>query len=728
MINSRCIEILKLVIAQDQVKPGDLATSFNVTYRTILSDLNTIDEFLKEHWFNPLIRSKTKGLLHTLSAVDCERLSDLIRSLQPYDYFMSKDERKMRIVLQLFKTDNPITLEKLAETLMVSRTTIVKDLSSVEEWLLQKHMKLVKKTNRGVYVEGEERFKRRAVMELLLADANKDNIAKLVKDFSLTLSELNPEIASMIGDLFDAKKVEFLKMSVHQLEKQLDIQFTDISFSTLIIHIGVTIERLKTGNIGDYVVPDATGLQKLREFDVVSEMCDDIATYFGIAFPEPEVVNMMLYILCTSIHRDARQEQSAASLRPIEVICHDLILQVELSLGYKFGGFEKLFNDLLLHLIPTIHRVQFDMQLIDPFAADIQKKYANLFACVKRACLSIDSFTGKKIIDEEIAYITLHFCAAVERQMNNQSHKIRVVTVCSSGIGTARILESRLRSQFPNLEIVETLSYQAFLQRTMLDIDLIVSTIYLDQTPIPYLQVNPLLTEEDCANLNALLDSKSSSSSDQRLKYDHVMEIVAKHCLITDEKGLRAELQSLFQLQLHLESEDVPINEDEPAQEMPDRAPSLSELLTTGTIKLQASYSDWRGAVREGANMLLEQNVILPRYVDALLKSCERTGPLGPYCVISPAIAMPHAKPSDGVIKTCMSLITLYKPISFGHNKFDPVRLIIIFASSDGHNHLPALKELTGILMDKDKLERLLQTYRIETALELIKSVKDETF
>lgn len=145
MINFRCIEILKIIISQDPVKPGELAVTFNVTYRTILSDLNTIDAFLKEHWFSPLIRSKTKGLLHTLSAGDCERLSDLIRSLQPYDYFMSKDERKMRIVLQLFKTDNPITLEKLAEILMVSRTTIVKDLSSVEEWLLQKQMKLVKK-------------------------------------------------------------------------------------------------------------------------------------------------------------------------------------------------------------------------------------------------------------------------------------------------------------------------------------------------------------------------------------------------------------------------------------------------------------------------------------------------------------------------------------------------------------------------------------------------------
>src|SRR5699024_651188 len=60
----------------------------------------------------------------------------------------------------------------------------------------------------------------------------------------------------------------------------------------------------------------------------------------------------------------------------------------------------------------------------------------------------------------------------------------------------------------------------------------------------------------------------------------------------------------------------------------------------------------------------------------------------GPYMVIDEGIAMPHAKPSDGVNRPGFSFVKLKTPISFGHKRHDPVSIIICLATMNAHIHL----------------------------------------
>lgn len=79
----------------------------------------------------------------------------------------------------------------------------------------------------------------------------------------------------------------------------------------------------------------------------------------------------------------------------------------------------------------------------------------------------------------------------------------------------------------------------------------------------------------------------------------------------------------------------------------------LEELLTEKTIKLNVEAKDWEEAVRKGGAILVENDLAEPRYVDAMVKLVKENGP---YIVIAPDIAMPHARPEDGVKQACMSL------------------------------------------------------------------------
>jgi PTS system ascorbate-specific IIA component len=80
---------------------------------------------------------------------------------------------------------------------------------------------------------------------------------------------------------------------------------------------------------------------------------------------------------------------------------------------------------------------------------------------------------------------------------------------------------------------------------------------------------------------------------------------------------------------------------------------------------------------------------------------------LGPYCVIAPGIALLHARPEDGVIRSCLGLVTLEKPVVFGHSTNDPVDLAFVLGALDKQNHIRALAQLAEYLSQETFLNGL---------------------
>jgi PTS system ascorbate-specific IIA component len=144
---------------------------------------------------------------------------------------------------------------------------------------------------------------------------------------------------------------------------------------------------------------------------------------------------------------------------------------------------------------------------------------------------------------------------------------------------------------------------------------------------------------------------------------------------------------------------------------------TLRDLLTEKTIELQATAADWKEAVRIGGNLLVEAGAVTPEYVDAMISFTEE---LGPYVVIAPGLAIPHARPDAGVIEVGFSLVTLATPVAFGMPENDPVEVLFSFGAPDSEAHVEALREVAMLCSDRAKFQAIREAEQIEEIFELL--------
>lgn len=143
----------------------------------------------------------------------------------------------------------------------------------------------------------------------------------------------------------------------------------------------------------------------------------------------------------------------------------------------------------------------------------------------------------------------------------------------------------------------------------------------------------------------------------------------------------------------------------------------LSEMLNKKTIALNIEVKDWKEAVRISGNLLVKIGAVKESYIPAMI---EMVLSFGSYIVIAPGVALPHARPEDGVIKPCMSLITLKTPVDFGNAHNDPVSLVIAFGTIDHDAHVKALSKLARIIGDRGKVEALINAESVEQVDEIL--------
>ncbi|TAN31764.1 PTS sugar transporter subunit IIA [bacterium] len=146
-------------------------------------------------------------------------------------------------------------------------------------------------------------------------------------------------------------------------------------------------------------------------------------------------------------------------------------------------------------------------------------------------------------------------------------------------------------------------------------------------------------------------------------------------------------------------------------------ADGLMDLLTERTIRLRAHASTPNEVIDDAASLLIAEGGIEDRYVKAMKASLAVNGP---YMVIVPGVVLLHARPGDGAVKLCMSLITLDPGIAFGNPDNDPVTVAIAFAAADNHSHLNALARLTTLLSNEAAMAALREAHTVEQALAAI--------
>lgn len=134
-------------------------------------------------------------------------------------------------------------------------------------------------------------------------------------------------------------------------------------------------------------------------------------------------------------------------------------------------------------------------------------------------------------------------------------------------------------------------------------------------------------------------------------------------------------------------------------------------------VTFHAEASDAEEAIRISGDLLMKGGYATKEYKEAMIASYKQNGP---YFVIAPGIAIPHARPEDGALASAVSFVQLATPVEFGSQPNDPVKFIFGLSAADGEEHVRTIQKIVKFLKAENNMEQLnnIQTYE---ELELLK-------
>lgn len=123
-------------------------------------------------------------------------------------------------------------------------------------------------------------------------------------------------------------------------------------------------------------------------------------------------------------------------------------------------------------------------------------------------------------------------------------------------------------------------------------------------------------------------------------------------------------------------------------------------------VQAQREAKDWRQAVEIAARPLITFGAAQPGYVAGII---DNTQNWGPYYLIAPGIALPHARPEQGANRNQVSITTLKTPVAFGHEECDPVWLLLCVSATDANAHILTIQRISQFIDSPGRLAAVRQ-------------------
>lgn len=146
-------------------------------------------------------------------------------------------------------------------------------------------------------------------------------------------------------------------------------------------------------------------------------------------------------------------------------------------------------------------------------------------------------------------------------------------------------------------------------------------------------------------------------------------------------------------------------------------------LLSQKTIRFKAVVANWQEAVKIGTNLLEASASVTKQYYTEILNSVDK---LGPYFVIAPGIAMPHARPEGGVLANGFALVTLKTPVNFGDKDNDPVDILLTLAAVDAKTqNEKAIVQVIDLFDNNENIRKLRSANSLEDLANIFKQQEE---
>ncbi|MBI5975899.1 BglG family transcription antiterminator [Staphylococcus canis] len=470
----------------------DIAQHLGISSRTVHRELKSIEKSLLSLGIS-ILREKNKGISIQGSPSSVAELKQLISTNTPID--LTIEEQKVILLYALIQANEPLKQLGLASEIGTSLQQLSKILDALEKDLEQFQIELVRKRGSGIAIQGSEMHKRELLSQLMMDRLNSQSVYSVIENHFVFQSLTHERLPMM--DIKEIFQIERLLMD--DLDA-LPYLLTESSYLNLIIHIALSVDRMRKKQYVSIDQDIVNNTKDSQEFKVAQSIAHHLSELYHIEFDIAEITFITIHLQGSK----RKQENSTDMSLDIDHSIKQLVHQVEQLLEVTFENQADLIEGLKLHIRPALNRIQFNIETYNPMTENVQLQYPELFRAIDQSVQSI--WPMYTFSNHEIAFLVLHFGSVT----THQHHRKSVLVVCSSGVGTSRILSNRLYEDFSYIDAIKQVSVSDLNALSLNDYDAIISTVDLD-IESPYLTVNPLLPDYDVKRTHAFLQNQFSN-------------------------------------------------------------------------------------------------------------------------------------------------------------------------------------------------------------------------
>lgn len=677
MIDNRAITILMELFGNQELSLYELGVQTGVEKEGLLTSMQQVNDLLQDNGFSTI--DFQDGIYRVPESLK-ENQSLIFELLRSREVYLSQEERRVLIYLYTFIRKEFISNVHYQDLLSVSKNTTLTDIKNVRDLCRQFGLEFQYTRSQGYHLLGREEDKHRLAF-YAISDCLKSPVGIWALDY--ILRSWGEAIKRECIKPLSFQLCQFYQLS--PLEDRLDEFLYFLQF--------LAIRRKRISVEVDWQVSEVS--QTIQE--VVAQLWEHLEQADDSVPSLTDSWRMYLaHLLQGCLEGQAVEEDEFFSNLTLAIV-----EEMERLSLISFERRKDLLEGLRKHLIPAYHRLKSRTFTINTYTEVIKEEHKDLFEIVKKALSPLEEAIGFPVPDGEVSYFVIHFGGYIEA-VQERSFRYRALVVCPNGVSSSLIVKENLKQLFPNIFFADAHSVAGLQQIDQDEYDMIFSTIKLETT-CPFFLVPPMMSLGQKRELFHLVGQEFANAGYFPIEIEQLMTLIGKYATVHREQALKYELVQFL---------------NEKSYERKERSPMLEELITRETYQYRAGKLSWQEAIARAAEPLLAQGAIEESYVGAMV---DKVIEFGPFIDLGKGVAIPHARPEDGVNRIGMSMLKLDEPVYLLDDASHEIRLIICIAAVDNQTHLRALSHLTAILREPEKLQQLVESTDFDAIKDLLK-------
>ena len=481
MLTKRQIEIL-LNLFSNLDAPVSLQVftdQFHLSLRSIQTDIAEIKETIKEHG---LYIENNKNCI-CMSITNQETVNIFMNSIiQDYNlnqFFEDQSSRISYMISRLLDSNDYLKSADLADEMYISRSQISNDIKLAKNMLSSYNLTLISKPYYGIKIIGKENDIRNYIIQ------EKLKIKNLVCD-EITHSFSSHEHIDDINNIV-------IKILTHS-----HYIISDIALQNLILHIVTAVNRIKSGHL---IHMDSLNISPVyaHVIEISKNILEKCADIYNFEFNDDEI-----FFLALNLYGKREFDKQEFITDEINNLVFLGLYKIKEIFGLDFTSNLNLRISLGLHILPLLTRINTNMQLRNIMTFNIKQKYTLAYDLASTFTNTIIP-SDKKILDDEIAYVALHFVNYIDE--NSPQKKKRMLIISSLRRSETILLQNNILRNFPSIKEVKIIPKNSLSTTNVNNYNVICTTendIFINNNKIQ--KISYFLNDTDIKKIELLLD------------------------------------------------------------------------------------------------------------------------------------------------------------------------------------------------------------------------------